>query len=70
MDELTLLINCKLSLQTLPKKNRTAHFDKILKDINHFIENRCEHRWIVDSIDIDPDRSRSVCYCEYCFTTR
>ena len=33
MDELSLLINCKLSLQTLPRINRTAHYEKILNEI-------------------------------------
>lgn len=31
--------------------------------------NDCIHRIVVDYIDIDPDRSRQIIYCEKCFWT-
>jgi hypothetical protein len=31
--------------------------------------NECIHRVVVDYIDIDPDRSQQIVYCEKCFYT-
>jgi hypothetical protein len=30
----------------------------------------CEHEFIFDLIDIDPDRSKQVCYCSKCHKTK
>ena len=30
----------------------------------------CNHDWIIDSIDIDPDRSKTIEYCKICQTTK
>jgi hypothetical protein len=30
----------------------------------------CKHVWSYDLIDIDPDRSKMICYCECCGITR
>ena len=30
------------------------------------IQNLCQHEFIVDLIDIDPDRSMSIKYCQLC----
>jgi len=32
-------------------------------------EDECEHCIIMDLIDIDPDRSQIIYYCEKCMTT-
>ena len=26
----------------------------------------CKHEWVIDSIDIDPDRSQTIEYCKIC----
>ena len=28
--------------------------------------NNCYHEWITDTIDIDPDTSKEICYCVKC----
>jgi len=33
------------------------------------IEEECEHKVVQDLIDIDPDRSVTIFYCEHCFKT-
>jgi len=38
----------------------------LLKEINKRIEENCNHNWITDLIDIDPDTSKTIIYCEHC----
>jgi len=70
MDELALLVNAKFSLQSIPKECRSDDFQNILDEITVYIEKHCKHQWVNDLIDVDPDRSKSICYCDYCFTTK
>lgn len=34
------------------------------------ITSLCKHEWIEDSIDIDPDRSKTIEYCKVCGVTK
>ena len=34
------------------------------------INNICNHEWIDDYIDIDPDRSQKITYCRLCEATK
>uniref|UniRef100_A0A6C0DK55 Uncharacterized protein n=1 Tax=viral metagenome TaxID=1070528 RepID=A0A6C0DK55_9ZZZZ len=36
------------------------------KKINRALINMCNHEWCTDSIDIDPDRSKTIEYCKIC----
>lgn len=38
-----------------------------LNYITKVIYKNCNHTWIYDSIDIDPDRSKTIIYCNKCF---
>jgi len=42
----------------------------LIKNVEHHIKNNCEHEWIDDLIDIDPDRSQHICYCIKCEITK
>ena len=41
----------------------------ILKKVDEFLLKNCCHKIVTDLIDIDPDRSKSIRYCEKCFVT-
>jgi len=34
------------------------------------IDNICDHEWIKDFIDIDPEKSQIICYCVKCELTK
>lgn len=36
-------------------------------DSSNTSETECHHRFIMDWIDIDPDRSQVIWYCECCY---
>jgi len=39
---------------------------ELLKKIENVIYKNCEHNWIDDWIDIDPDTSKHIIYCLHC----
>ena len=46
---------------------RAVAYQKILKSVNEYLHLHCNHNYVVDSIDIDPDRSQTIRYCEKCY---
>lgn len=40
------------------------------KIINYKIIDICNHEWIIDLIDIDPDKSKTIEYCKNCGLTK
>ena len=40
------------------------------KIINNKIIDICNHEWIIDLIDIDPDKSKTIEYCTNCGLTK
>ena len=34
------------------------------------IRDICQHNWVEDYIDINPDRSQKICYCNECGVTK
>jgi hypothetical protein len=50
-------------------KNKLDYNKNMLKKIDNLIIKKCQHVWINDLIDIDPDRSKSIKYCSKCYLT-
>ena len=50
-------------------KNKLDYNKNMLKKIDNLIIKKCQHVWIDDLIDIDPDRSKSIRYCSKCYLT-
>jgi len=41
----------------------------ISTDLTKYLIENCNHEWTTDNIDIDPDHSTLIRYCEHCFTS-
>ena len=68
-DDLEMMVEVKTVLERLDTKLQKPAYKTILDLVNSYITNRCNHYIITDSIDIDPDRSKVIYYCEICFQT-
>ena len=47
----------------------SEYFNQLLllnEKLNQKIVSLCKHEWIIDTIDIDPDRSKTIEYCKVC----
>ena len=55
-------------LNELPQYENTSelYLENFLKHIDEQIKNKCQHNYITDDIDIDPDNSMRICYCSIC----
>ena len=63
------MIEAKECLEKITASDQTPEYANILSQINIFLLNFCKHEIIVDSIDITPDRSCCIKYCNKCFVT-
>ena len=53
-------ILCYLNLPTYENTNN------YLQLVEEQIKNKCQHNYVTDDIDIDPDKSMKICYCTIC----
>jgi hypothetical protein len=56
-------------LENLPQYENTSK-ENFLKHIDDQIKNKCQHNYVTDYIDIDPDNSTRIQYCSICEHTK
>ena len=59
-------------LNELPQYENTSklYLENYLKHIDEQIKQKCQHNYVTDDIDIDPDTSIRICYCSICEHTK
>jgi hypothetical protein len=67
--EVELMIRAKNMCQRMPADLRSKEYQEILIKINDFLLKHCQHEFVNDSIDINPDKSIDICYCVKCEIT-
>lgn len=50
-------------------QNPNEEFSNICKLMENYITNNCNHNIVEDSIDITPDKSQTIFYCNKCMKT-
>lgn len=68
-ESIQCMIRVKEILDNDFKYKINDEYSKIYKLVEEYIVKHCHHEIINDLIDIDPDRSKSISYCEKCFHT-
>lgn len=47
-----------------------TNLENLKTHLKQLIKHNCEHNWVHDYIDIDPDRSKQIFYCSKCEITK
>ena len=68
-ESVEIMVRAKTYLDAFPKTLQNTEYSKIVELVNSYIENNCNHRIVQDSIDLGPDSSRTIYYCETCYKT-
>ena len=68
-NSLIIMIRIKELLENLNEQERNCDYNNILEIVNNYINKNCLHKIVIDSIDIDPERSETIYYCEKCEKT-
>ena len=67
-DEIQKII-CYLNIPAHINNNdilRKLYLENFLTIVNDQINQLCQHNYVTDYIDIDPDTSMKICYCSIC----
>ena len=63
-------IHSKIQEMFVSSNGKINELDCLLSNYKYIVEDKlnniCEHEWIIDLIDIDPDRSKIITYCKHC----
>jgi hypothetical protein len=66
-------INCMATaleaLERTEPSERNGLYRKIVDEIKSYLQSYCTHQIIVDTVDIGPERSQTILYCEHCLQT-
>lgn len=67
--QLSIMRSVRNQLMFIPPKEQTPEYANIYKAVQAYLQNECEHNIVEDMIDIHPECSQTIYYCEYCETT-
>lgn len=69
-DDITHIAEAKIHIERLSTFNRTTQYQNIVDLVNQYLQENCKHNEIVeDEIDIDPEKSMRIQYCNHCGLT-
>ena len=64
-----LVINFKDQLSSIPEEYKNKYCKEIEHNIHNYLHKYCNHDIINDYIDINPDKSKNIKYCNICYLT-
>lgn len=69
-EDILLMAEAKIYIERLATVRRSVEYQNIVNAVNLYLHTNCEHTNIIeDYIDIDPDTSRRIEYCNDCGLT-
>jgi len=67
IEDILHMAEAKIHIERLATEQRTTEYNAILSSINHYLKNHCKHEDIIeDYIDITPELSQKIRYCNQC----
>lgn len=63
-----IMIQTKNLFSTLPDELKNNEFRTIEFLISKYIKNHCKHNIVDDYIDLEPEKSQQIKYCDICYT--
>jgi len=64
-----VLNNALTLLNQIDSSSQNSEYKQIIFLINQYLRKYCAHNIIEDDIDITPELSKRIYYCEYCMQT-
>jgi hypothetical protein len=65
--DVEIMAKVKSYLELYPEKLRNSEYKDIVRGVSEYLENKCAHKVVMDWIDITPDSSQTIYYCEKCY---
>jgi len=66
MHEIIYKLKSRLEREVQSLKNEIEITTELLTELKIYCRDQCEHEWVDDLIDIDPDKSQHIVYCQKC----
>lgn len=67
--ELWTIIRMKLDMEKVPRYTWSPEYKEIYEHIEKICQTQCNHQLMIDDIDITPDKTIRVTYCNLCLCT-
>ena len=66
-EDILHMAEAKIHIERLATDQRTLEYNAIISSINHYLRRNCKHEDIIeDYIDITPELSQKIKYCNQC----
>lgn len=66
-EDILHMAEAKIHIERLATEHRTSEYNDIVSSINHYLKTNCKHIEIIeDYIDVTPERSQKIKYCNHC----
>jgi len=67
--ELWTIIRIKLDMEKLPRFQWSPEYTRLYEHAEHLCRTHCQHQLMIDDVDITPDKSIRITYCNLCLCT-
>lgn len=68
-ESVVIMVRAKSYLDGIPEKLQDDEYKSIVAAVNEYLKKNCDHKIVMDSIDIGPEQSKTIFYCECCYQT-
>lgn len=67
--ELWTVIQNKLAMEKIPRFQWSTEYTTLYNHTEQFCRQHCNHQLMIDDVDVTPDKSIRITYCNLCLCT-